>query len=136
NMTSRNYFRQPGYWNSNLGVFKNFKVTERVKAQFRAEFYNLFNHSNYYVQTGALNNVSGFGADAYATSLNSATASQVVDINCVTTATCTIGAPTFLNASGVGVPYTLIGKKGNQTINNFGSLGERRFIQLALKITF
>jgi len=136
NMTSRNYFRQPGFWNSNLGVFKNFKVTERVKMQFRAEFYNLFNHSNYYVQTGALNNVSGFGADAYATTLNPATGSQVANINCITTATCTIGAPTFTNAAGAGVPYTVIGKKGNQTINNFGSLGERRFIQLALRVTF
>jgi Carboxypeptidase regulatory-like domain/TonB dependent receptor len=136
NMTSRNYFRQPGYWNSNLGIFKNFKVTERVRMQFRTEFYNLFNHSNYYVQTGALNNVSGFGADAYATTLNPGTASQVANINCITTATCTIGAPTFTNAAGAGVPYTIIGKKGNQTVNNFGSLGERRFIQLALRITF
>jgi outer membrane receptor protein involved in Fe transport len=136
NMTSRNYFTQPGYWNSTLGVFKNFRVTERVKMQFRAEFYNLFNHSNYYVQTGALNNVSGFGADAYATTLNPATASQVANINCVTTATCTIGGLEFTNAAGAGVPYTVIGKKGAQTINNFGSLGERRFIQFALRLTF
>ena len=131
NMTSRNYFRQPGYWNSTLGIFKTFKVTEKTKLQFRAEFYNLFNHSNYYVQTGALNNVSGFGADAYATTSNPATAAQVASIN-----GSTIGAPEFLDAAGNGIPYTVVGKKGNQTINNFGSLGERRFIQLALRLTF
>jgi hypothetical protein len=39
----------PGNANVDLGLDKNFKVTERIKAQFRLEFFNLFNtpHYNY-----------------------------------------------------------------------------------------
>jgi hypothetical protein len=51
-MTARNAFRGPGVWNIDLGVYKNFTITERVKAQFRGEFYNLPNHPNLYAITG------------------------------------------------------------------------------------
>ncbi len=48
-MAGRNTFRQPGYWDFNLGAYKSFKLPkEGVSLQFRAEFYNLFNHSNLY----------------------------------------------------------------------------------------
>ncbi len=51
NMTRRNIFRQPGVWNGlDLGVFKDFKFTERFNLQLRAESFNVFNHSNLYVQ--------------------------------------------------------------------------------------
>jgi len=33
----------PGLWNINLSLFRTFKVTERVKAEFKAESYNLTN---------------------------------------------------------------------------------------------
>jgi hypothetical protein len=35
--------RQPGYNNSNVSVYKDFKITERVRFQFRAEALNAFN---------------------------------------------------------------------------------------------
>jgi hypothetical protein len=50
----RNAYRGPGFWNFNFVVAKNFKLTERFNLQFRTEFYNAFNHSNYYIQTGNL----------------------------------------------------------------------------------
>jgi len=130
NMTGRNFFRQPGFYDTTLAVYKTFKVTERFGVQLRAEAYNALNHSNYYVQTGALNNVSGFGADAVATTLNPATAPRVVN------AGVTNGAIEWTDAAGAGVPYTLIGKKGNPNANLFGSLGERRNMQLAIRVTF
>ena len=50
-MLGRNSFFGPSNWNMDLGIYKNFKVTERVSLQFRGELYNLFNHHNYYVVT-------------------------------------------------------------------------------------
>jgi hypothetical protein len=50
----RNAYRGPGYWNFNFVVAKTFKVTERFNMQFRAELYNAFNHSNYYINAGNL----------------------------------------------------------------------------------
>jgi hypothetical protein len=52
NMARRNSARVPNVWNVNMGVYKNFSLTERFKLQLRGEAYNLFNHSNYYVNYG------------------------------------------------------------------------------------
>jgi hypothetical protein len=40
----RNLFRDSGFKNVDFSVFKNFAFKERYNAQFRAEFFNLFNH--------------------------------------------------------------------------------------------
>jgi Carboxypeptidase regulatory-like domain/TonB dependent receptor-like, beta-barrel len=41
-----NSFRGPGFWQSNLSLFKRFKVTEGSNLEFRAEGFNIFNHVN------------------------------------------------------------------------------------------
>jgi hypothetical protein len=43
---NRNAVRGPGYQNWNLGIFKNFYVTERQRVVFRAEAFNWPNHPN------------------------------------------------------------------------------------------
>ncbi len=43
----RNAVRGPGFWNFDMGVGKRFPITERVNLQFRAEFFNIFNHPNF-----------------------------------------------------------------------------------------
>jgi hypothetical protein len=43
----RNSFTGPGEFRSDMSLFKNFTVTERVKAQFQASFFNVFNHPVY-----------------------------------------------------------------------------------------
>jgi len=49
----RNFFRQPGTYYQNTAVLKNIPLPrESVKLQIRAEFYNLFNHPNLYVNSG------------------------------------------------------------------------------------
>jgi hypothetical protein len=30
-----------------MGMFKEFRITERVQTQFRAEFFNIFNQANF-----------------------------------------------------------------------------------------
>lgn len=44
---SRNYRRGPGYINLDFEVSKTTAITERLKLEFRAEFFNLFNHANF-----------------------------------------------------------------------------------------
>jgi hypothetical protein len=43
----RNIFRDTGFKNVDLSVAKNWKFGDRLAAQFRAEFFNLFNHPNF-----------------------------------------------------------------------------------------
>lgn len=43
----RNMFNGPNYWNVDLGVTKQFNLTERWNLQIRAEFFNAFNHANF-----------------------------------------------------------------------------------------
>jgi hypothetical protein len=38
------YVRGPGYFDSDLGIFKNFQITERQKVQFRLSALNFLNH--------------------------------------------------------------------------------------------
>jgi hypothetical protein len=40
-------FIGPGFWNWDMGVFKNIPVTDRVAMQFRGELFNTFNHTNF-----------------------------------------------------------------------------------------
>jgi Carboxypeptidase regulatory-like domain len=40
----RNIFRDSGFKNVDFSVFKDFRFKERLGAQFRVEFFNLFNH--------------------------------------------------------------------------------------------
>jgi hypothetical protein len=42
----RNAFRAPGLVQWDLGVTKNFNLTERARLQFRSEFFNVLNHTN------------------------------------------------------------------------------------------
>ncbi len=53
NGMDRNQFYGPLNYSVNLGAYKTFTVFERYRLQFRGEFYNLFNHANQYVLTGA-----------------------------------------------------------------------------------
>jgi hypothetical protein len=96
NMTRRNSFTGPNNWSFNLGIYKNFPVTERVKLQLRGELYNVFNHPNNYIDANSLD-VSG----------------------CANTGPCT---------------YTVPVKAGWRPENGGSVVGEKRDIQLALKV--
>ena len=42
----RGSLRGPAFFQTDLSIFKNFRITETVKAEFRAEVFNLFNNVN------------------------------------------------------------------------------------------
>jgi hypothetical protein len=45
--SGRNILRQPGINNWDVGLGKTFRITERIGFQFRAEAFNVFNHTQY-----------------------------------------------------------------------------------------
>jgi len=57
----RNALRGPGTTNFDTSLFKDFSLTERQKVQFRAEFFNIFNHPEFSNPSAALNNLPFFG---------------------------------------------------------------------------
>jgi hypothetical protein len=60
--------RLPGSFTWDMGLTKNFLFTERWRLQFRAEFFNVFNHANFMDDSVSLTNFqklsskSSFGA--------------------------------------------------------------------------
>jgi hypothetical protein len=59
--TGRNVLRGPKSFNTDLGVLKTARITERTALQFRAEFFNLFNNVNFRLPNSRLTSAS-FGA--------------------------------------------------------------------------
>jgi hypothetical protein len=52
----RNVIVGPGYAETDIGITKNTRITERVSLQFRAEIFNIFNHPNFSVPDGTIIN--------------------------------------------------------------------------------
>ena len=57
----RNQFNGPGEFMSDMSIFKNFSITESVKAQFQAEFFNVFNHPVYNLPSNTCIDCAGAG---------------------------------------------------------------------------
>jgi hypothetical protein len=51
-MTERDAFRGPGFWNVDFSLSKRVRFTDHNALQFRVEAYNLFNHPNMFALTG------------------------------------------------------------------------------------
>ena len=58
--------RGPGRWNFNLSMFKIFRFRERANLRFGAEFYNVFNHTQFHdLNTSFGNSAFGQVTDTY-----------------------------------------------------------------------
>ena len=56
---SRNSVQGPGYQIWDFSLFKNFSISERAKLEFRAEFFNVFNHPNLqFAKSGPQNSIN------------------------------------------------------------------------------
>ena len=47
NGAGRNIFVAPSYYNLDIGIIKQFSITERFKLDFRTEMFNVLNHTNF-----------------------------------------------------------------------------------------
>jgi hypothetical protein len=72
--SGRNQYYGPGLQNYNFAASKTFKMGERVGLQFRTEFFNLFNHTNF---ANPIGNQSNANFGKITASLGSATATSV-----------------------------------------------------------
>lgn len=54
-------FHGPGIGDTDLSLFKQFRLTERYQLQFRAEFFNAFNHPNFANPSANINFPGSFG---------------------------------------------------------------------------
>lgn len=52
NYSGRNAFVAAGRWSFDMGVYKNFRLTEKSNLQLRGESFNILNHANYVTSTG------------------------------------------------------------------------------------
>jgi hypothetical protein len=55
----RNTLRGPKFFNTDISLSKDTKLTEQFRLQFRAEFFNIFNHENFYVPNNQIFSASG-----------------------------------------------------------------------------
>jgi len=58
----RDILNIPGRWNFDMGLFKNFYVTEKANFEFRAEAFNIFNHTQW---SGVNSGISCYGGANY-----------------------------------------------------------------------
>ncbi|HEV2246820.1 MAG TPA: carboxypeptidase regulatory-like domain-containing protein [Terriglobia bacterium] len=54
----RNFFHGPGINNTDLGIYKDTKITEKTKVELRFEFFNVFNHTQFNNPTGDVSSVN------------------------------------------------------------------------------
>jgi TonB dependent receptor len=61
NMTARNAFRGPGFYQLDTSLLKTFRITETKSIQLRGEFFNVLNHANLFL----VNNNTDISGTAY-----------------------------------------------------------------------
>ncbi|MCI0390822.1 MAG: TonB-dependent receptor [Acidobacteria bacterium] len=72
--SGRNQYYGPGITNFDLALAKNFPFTEKFRLQLRADFFNIFNHTNF---SNPQNNISNANFGKITQTVGSATATAV-----------------------------------------------------------
>ncbi|MGB8011795.1 MAG: TonB-dependent receptor [Terriglobales bacterium] len=78
----RDLLRGPGTWQIDMGLAKHIPLTERVGMQFRAEFFNIFNHPQLGQPQSTFNpaNTNGFGSIINTVNLNTAIVNPITPV--------------------------------------------------------
>jgi hypothetical protein len=77
--TTRNFLRQPGINNWDMGVSKNFAIAEHVNFRISGDFFNAWNHHQYNIGTGALIGSGSGGGSSIDNSIGDTTAGQITN---------------------------------------------------------
>jgi len=75
--TPRNWLRQPGINNWDMGIGKSFHIAETVGFKITGDFFNAFNHHQYAIGTGALIGSGSGGGSSISNSITSTNAGQI-----------------------------------------------------------
>jgi hypothetical protein len=111
----------PGSTRADFSVAKNFQITERIKMQFRMDFFNLFNHPQY-------NNPNNGNTNGY--------------VNIGFSAVNTVASPAFLTANGTPTTtlanaVSIANSTPNAVVGQVNADNQRdRQIQYSLRFTF
>ena len=84
----RDLVRGPGTWQMDLGLGKTFLLSERLRLQFRSEFFNIFNHPQLgqpqatcnITPTGCATGPGGFGSITTTVNLNTSIVSPITPV--------------------------------------------------------
>jgi hypothetical protein len=71
----RNTIVGPDWWNGDLSLIKNTQITERLRMEFRSEFFNIFNHATFNTPTGVIGS-SSFGLSTSTEGTNGSVGSE------------------------------------------------------------
>ena len=77
--TPRNFLRQPGINNWDMGIVKNFRIAEHVNFKMAGDFFNAWNHHQYAIGTGALIGSGSGGGSSIDNGVGSTTAGQITN---------------------------------------------------------
>jgi hypothetical protein len=115
---ARNAFRGPFQTRFDFGVLKNFKLTERIKMRFDAQFFNVFNHPSFDAPNNNISLNPCFGPNLQTSPANGCTWQGTVPAVAPATKAFSDGTAPF----GAGFVQSTIGSP--------------RLIQFALHLTF
>lgn len=77
--TPRNWLRQPGINNWDMGLAKNFHFAEKLNFKIAGDFFNAWNHHQYAIGTGALIGSGSGGGSSIDNSVSDSTAGQITN---------------------------------------------------------
>jgi hypothetical protein len=96
----RNSLNNPSRWNTDLALSKNFKVTTTSNLEFRAEAFNVFNQTQFYIYNPDLGNQANNTINCYGGYTAYYSAAGGAGTNCLT-------GSAFLHPIGAHRPRTL-----------------------------